>query len=82
MNPLWLIAKVGGIALITVVGGATLLVEKLTPKPSNLVAGTIHFRKAMREFGKGLKIMVFGLPEATTPEIAAARKESGRIRIE
>jgi hypothetical protein len=81
MNPLWFIMKTGSIALITT-AGAMLMMKKLAPKPSNLFAGAIHFKKAMEECQKGFQTMLFGPPESTTPEAAKARKESARIRIE
>lgn len=81
MNPVWFIVRAAGIALITV-ASATLLMKKFAPKPSNLVAGAIHFKKALDEFQKGARTVFFGPPEPTTPETTAARKESGRIRIE
>ncbi|MBM3299822.1 MAG: hypothetical protein FJY85_07690 [Deltaproteobacteria bacterium] len=81
MNPLWFIAKLGGIALITT-AGAILLMKKLAPPPSNLIAGALHFKKGMDEFQKGLQTMMFGPPGAAGPEAARERKESGRIRID
>jgi hypothetical protein len=81
MNPIWFIVRTAGIALITA-GGATLMMKKLAPKASDLVAGAIHFKKALNEFQKGARTILFGPPEPTTPEAIKARKESARIRIQ
>ena len=52
MSPLLFFAKVAGVALLTAAGTA-LVLEKLCPKPSDLVEGAIHFRKGMNEFQTG-----------------------------
>jgi len=63
MNPLWLLTKTAGIALITI-GGTSLLIKKLAPKPSDLFAGAVHFRRGMEEFQKGFTSVIFGADRA------------------
>ena len=81
MNPFWFALRVGAIAGVTVVGTA-LVVKKLCPKPSDLMAGAIHFKKGMEEFQKGFTTMFLGAPGSKDPEAAKKRKESARIHIE
>jgi hypothetical protein len=80
MSPLLFFARVAGVALLTV-AGITLVMEKLCPTSSDLVAGAIHFRKGMNEFQKGATTILFG---STTPtaEEAAKEKEAARIPID
>lgn len=77
MNPLWLVTKAAGIALITI-GGTSLLIKKLGPKPSDLVAGALHFRNGLEEFQKGLTSVIFGSERAA----AGKEKEVTKIPIE
>jgi hypothetical protein len=81
MNALWFIVRAGTTALITVIGG-TIMMKKLTSKPSNLAAGAMHFKKGINEFQKGVRTILFGPPELDSPEAIKARKESARIRIQ
>ncbi len=81
MNAVWFIVRAATTALITVIGG-TIVIKKLTPKPSNLAAGALHFKKALYEFQKGARTILFGPPEPDTLEAIKARRESARIQIE
>jgi len=80
VSPLLFVVRVAGIALLTAAGLA-LVLEKLWPHPSDLVAGGIHFRKGMNEFQKGVTTILFG---STTPsaEEAAREREAARIPID
>ncbi len=80
MNALWFMARVAGAAFIAA-AGVNVLMKQLGPKSSDLVAGTIHFRKGMEEFQKGFSTIVFGTEE-TSPEKAKEERESRRIVIE
>jgi len=77
MTPLWFFAKAAGITLIAV-AGINHLMKKFSPKPSDLIAGTMHFRKGIDEFQKGFSTVFFGTepPESTKP------KEASRIPID
>lgn len=81
MNPFWFIVKVGGMALVTCVG-LTFLIKKLNPKPSDIIAGAVHFKKGADEFHKGVSAIVFGAQEPASPETEKQRRESARIAIE
>lgn len=80
MTPLLFVARVAGIALLTATGLA-LVLEKLCPCPSDLVAGAIHFRKGFSEFQKGASTILFG---SATPSAAetARQREASRIPID
>ncbi len=80
MTPLLFVARVAGIALLTAAGMA-LVLEKLCPHPSDLVAGAIHFRKGMNEFQKGVTTILFG---SATPSAAETvrQREASRIPID
>ncbi len=80
MNTLWLLARVMGVAAVTA-GGIRLLVRKFGPEPSGLIAGAVHFRKGMEEFGKGLSSVFCGSSEPSPDEVKKER-ESTRIAIE
>jgi hypothetical protein len=80
MNALWFIVRTATTALITVIGG-TIVMKKLAPKPSNLAAGAMYFRKGLSEFQKGARTILFGPPELDSPEAIKERRESGRIHI-
>jgi len=80
MSPLLLVARVAGVALLTAAGVA-LVLEKLCPKPSDLVAGAIHFRKGMNEFQKGVTTILFGSATPSAEETARQR-EAARIPID
>ena len=80
MSPLLLIAKVAGVALLAAAGTA-LVLEKLCPKPSDLVEGAIHFRKGMNEFQAGVTTILFGSATPSTEETARQR-EAARIPID
>jgi hypothetical protein len=77
MSPLLLVARVAGIALLTAAGLAVVL-EKLRPRPSDMVAGAMHFRKGMNEFQKGVTTILFG---STTPSAGQAAKDREAARI-
>lgn len=77
MNPLWFVTRAAGIALITI-GGTSLLIKKLAPKPSDLVAGAVHFGRGLEEFRKGCTAVIFGADAAG----AAKPKEATKIPIE
>ncbi|MFH1114657.1 MAG: hypothetical protein V1792_12135 [Pseudomonadota bacterium] len=81
MNPFWFAVKIGGMALVTVAGTA-LVMKKLCPKPADLMAGAIHFKKGFEEFHKGFSSLLVGTPDAPDPEAKKKRKEASRIRIE
>jgi hypothetical protein len=80
MSPLLFIARVAGVALLTAAGMA-LVLEKLCPKPSNLVAGAIHFRKGMNELQQGVTTILFGSATPSAEETARQR-EAARIPID
>jgi hypothetical protein len=80
MNPFWLMAKLAGVAFITA-AGVHAFVKHMQPDASGLMAGTIHFRKGVEEFQKGLSAVFFGTPD-TSPEQAKKERESHRIAIE
>jgi hypothetical protein len=80
MSPLLLIAKVAGVALIAAAGTA-LVLEKLCPKPSDLVEGAIHFRKGLNEFQAGITTILFGSATPSAEETARQR-EAARIPID
>lgn len=71
MNPLWFVLRATGTAIL-VVGGAALLAKKYGPKPSDLVAGAVHFKNGLDEFQKGLSTIFFGAgaPPAERPKAA------------
>ena len=81
MNPFWYCMRVGMFAAVTAAGTA-MIAKKLCPKPRDLIAGAIHFKKGMDEFQKGLVTVFLGSPEAEDAEAAEKRKESSRIPIE
>lgn len=81
MNPFWFAMKVGGLALVTAAGTA-LVMKKLFPKPADLMAGAIHFKKGVEEFQKGLSSVFLGTTEALDSEAQKKRRESSRIHIE
>ncbi|MGO9571629.1 MAG: hypothetical protein ACLP5H_29235 [Desulfomonilaceae bacterium] len=80
MSPLLFVVRVAGVALLTAAGLAVVL-EKLCPRPSDLVAGAIHFRKGMNEFQQGVTTILFG---STTPsaEETVRQREAARIPID
>jgi hypothetical protein len=77
MNPLWFIAKAAGITIIAV-AGINHLMKTLAPRPSNLIGGAVHFRKAVDEFGKGLDTVFFGPEHLETKKT----KEASKIPID
>jgi hypothetical protein len=77
MNPFWFVTRAAGIALITI-GGTSLLIKKLAPKPSNIMAGAMHFGRGLDEFRKGCNAMIFGVDTAA----AGKTKESTKIPID
>lgn len=77
MNPLWFIAKAAGITIITV-AGINHLMKTLSPRPSNLTGGAVHFRRAVNEFGKGLSTVFFGQEPLETKK----PKEASKIPID
>lgn len=81
MNPFWYAMRVGTFALVTAAGTA-LIAKKLCPKPRDLLAGAVHFKKGMDEFQKGLTTIFLGSPEAEDAKTAGQRKASSRIPIE
>jgi hypothetical protein len=81
MNPFWFAMKIGGIALVGAAGTA-ILVKKLCPKPSDLMAGAIHFKKGMEEFQRGFTSVFLGASGSSDPETEKKRKESARIHID
>ncbi len=81
MNPFWFAMKVGGMALVTAAGTA-FLVKKLCPKPVDLMAGAMHFKKGVEEFQKGFSSVFLGTTGALDSEAQKKRRESARIRIE
>ena len=81
MNPFWFAVKVGGMALVTCAGLA-FLARKLTPKPSDIIAGAVHFKKGMDEFQKGVSAVLFGAQQPASPETEKQRRASARIAIE
>ena len=80
MSPFLFFARVAGVALLTA-AGVTLVVEKLCPRPSDLVAGAIHFRKGMNEFQQGVMTILFGSATPSAEETARQR-EAARIPID
>jgi hypothetical protein len=76
----WSIARVMGIAAITA-GGVRLLIGALAPKPADLVAGAVHFRKGVEEFQKGLSSVFCG-SSAPSPDKVKQQREATRISIE
>lgn len=80
MSSLLFIARVAGVALLTAAGTA-LVLEKLCPKPSDLVEGAIHFRKGMNEFQKGVTTILFGSATPSAEETARQR-QAARIPID
>lgn len=81
MNPFWFAVRVGGMALVTFVGTA-FLVKKLCPKPADLMAGAMHFKKGVEEFQKGFSSVFLGTADTSDPEAQKKRRESSRIHIE
>lgn len=80
MNPIWLFTKVAGAAFLTAAGMAV-LIKKFGPKPENVVTGSIHFRKSLDEFQKGVTSLLFGEIGPSADEMKKQR-ESRRIPIE
>lgn len=81
MNPFWLAVKVGGLALVTAAGTA-ILVKRLFPKPEDLMAGAMHFKRGVEEFQRGFTSVFLGTDDASDAEAQKKRRESSRIRIE
>jgi hypothetical protein len=80
MSPLLFFARVAGVALLTA-AGITLVLDRLRPRPSDLAAGVIHFRKGLNEFQKGVTAIVFGSATPSAEE-AAREREASRIPID
>ncbi|HMK37066.1 MAG TPA: hypothetical protein VK463_18475 [Desulfomonilaceae bacterium] len=80
MNPLILLTRIAGMALITA-AGINLLVKKCAPKSEDLVTGAIHFRKSFEEFQKGVVSVLCG-SRGPSPEAMKKERESRRILIE
>lgn len=80
MNPFGLATK---IVLTTALaaGAFTLVGARLIPKPSDLMASAVHFRKAFDEFRKGCSAAVFGAT-AGMPGDAKKQNEANRIHID
>lgn len=81
MNPFWFATKVAGVALMTF-GGAILIAKKIAPKPSDVIAGSIHLKKSADEFRKGVSTIFFGSSESEGEQKAKERKEAARIPID
>jgi hypothetical protein len=82
MNPFLCFIRVGTVALVTAAGTA-MVMKKLCPKPVDLIAGAIHFKKGFEELQEGFRTIFFGSQEATEHAKALAeRKASGRIPID
>jgi hypothetical protein len=77
MNPLSLVARVAGMAFITA-AGINVLWKHFQPKPEDLVAAAIHFRKGVEEFQKGCSAVLFGENEHSLEQ---ARKDRAAARI-
>ena len=80
MNPFWLMARVAGVAFLAA-AGVNVLMKQVMPKSSDIVTGTIHFRKGIEEFQKGFTTILFGTEESS-PEQAKQAREARRIVIE
>ncbi len=80
MNPFWFVAKVAGVAVFTAAASAIVL-KKLAPGPSDLLAGAIHFRNSLAEFQKGVSAVLFGAGDATGKQ-KEEKRESSRIPID
>lgn len=63
------------------VGGLSLLGMRVFPKPSDLMAGAVHFKKALEEFQKGFTAVVFGAT-AGAPGVSKKEREANRILID
>jgi hypothetical protein len=79
MNPFWAIAKIAGVAVFTAAAGAVVM-KKLLPEPSDVVAGVVHFRNSFAEFEKGVSSIVFGASGTAAPN--QEKKNASRIPIE
>lgn len=79
MNPMQLISRAGGLAILAVAGGY-LLFKKFGPQLSDCTTAAIHFRNSIRELQKGVEAIVFGTggPE----EEAQKTREARRIVID
>ncbi len=62
-------------------GAFSIVGSRLMPKPSDLVASAMHFRKAFDEFRKGCSAVVFGAT-AGMPDNVKKHREANRIRID
>jgi hypothetical protein len=80
MNPAWFVVRLAGAAVLTA-AGVTLVLKYFCPKPSDLVAGALHFRKGFEEFQKGLAVM-FPLGGSQSADEANKQREATRIPIE
>lgn len=77
MNPVRFLVRAAGMTLVTL-GGINHLKKKLSPRPSNLMAAAVHFRKGVEEFQTGLSKVLFG----SGAELSKKPKESSRIPID
>jgi hypothetical protein len=80
MDPIRLMLRVAGMAVITA-AGVNVLLKHLQPNSDNFVAGAIHFRKGVEEFQKGFTTLFFGRTEPSSEQARKAR-ESTRVPIE
>jgi hypothetical protein len=80
MSPFLFTARIAGVALLTAAGLAVVL-GKLCPKPSDLVAGAVHFKKGLNEFQMGVTAILFG-STAPSAEETARQREAARIPID
>ncbi|MFC1834373.1 hypothetical protein ACFL2Q_06530 [Thermodesulfobacteriota bacterium] len=80
MGPVLAFVRFAGAAFITSAALA-LAAKKLMPKPSDVVAGAVHFKKGMEEFQRGIELTFFGASEPSQEEIKK-KKESSRVLID
>lgn len=69
------------IASALAAGAFTMIGARLLPKPSDLMAGALHFRKAFDELQKGCSAVVFGAT-AGLPGDVKKQREANRIAID
>ncbi|MEW6140703.1 MAG: hypothetical protein AB1733_20975 [Thermodesulfobacteriota bacterium] len=81
MNPLLYLIKVGSVAFLAAAGTAV-LVKRLCPRPSDLVAGAVHFKRGMEEFQKGISTVILGTSAEDNPDRARERRSASKIPID
>lgn len=81
MNPFFFVLRVSALGLISAAVGAVVL-KKLAPKSSDLVAGAVHIRNGVEEFCTGVSTIFFGRAGSSSDRTRRDKKESSRIPID